>query len=102
MGSRAGVGARVLHRCDRRASDQWTMARCPGTGHGEPGTDFRAGWADSGDEQWPCGIALRCTGSRVSFLRDRARVRRVGGLQISAVAGLTTRWTGARGVCFAT
>ena len=90
MGSRARVGARVRHGCDRRPPDQRTMARCPGTGHGEPRADFRAGWADSGDEQWPGGIALRCTCSRVSFLRDRARVHRVGSLQSFAVARVTT------------
>jgi hypothetical protein len=41
----------------------------------------------AGDAYWPGDIALRCTRSRVSFLRDRARVRRVGGFQIVAVAG---------------
>jgi hypothetical protein len=89
------VRARVRHGCCSRASDQWTMARCPGTGHGEPRTDFRAGWADSGDEQWPGSIALRCACSCVSCLRDRARLCRVGGFQVFPLAGVTARGTGA-------
>ena len=90
MGSRDRVSAHVHHRYNRRPTDQWTMACCSGAGNGKSRTDFGAGWADSGYEQWPGGIALRRTCSCVPCLHDRAWFHRVRGLQIFAGAKPTS------------